>query len=461
MFEPLIYFIALFLILLGSLNCFFGYRIFIFFLQVLGFIFGVILGEILGLLIFSDELIAFITALVGGIAMINAVKTLYEYLVYINGFILGAIIGLIIIFLNGIEDIGISTVLIIICGIIGGILAKIIEKLSIIVSTSFSGAWLIVTGFSLFWDVKWELDTIILSLIIVNIKKIVLWVLLGITGIIIQYRFTQYLEAQHLVGRFTIISSILEKISTHKKPSNHRTFRIGIIVFGIIIIIGGTWNFLIPPQDENIYLEDAVWHEGSGSYNVKLTPFKEYIIIVDSSVTETAYKGSETTSCHDIDSHVVLDGTELECWPYSDSQYGHLMNIHDGSFTFEMKGGGAYIIEAPGVSTLDLIFGLLVDGIGLYIIYFGITKFHTSITIEDITNKISMFSINEISSQSQLSSPDINAPKTDSNLQFPEDDQSPDESQYYLSEIIVCKYCQQSNLSSFNYCCNCNKVLIK
>jgi hypothetical protein len=118
--------------IIGIVYCFFGFRLFKIIVGLMGFGLGAALGN---LITKGDPAGLFIGGVIGSILTI----TFLPVAIFVTGAILG---GLISVFLG---SIGLNnTIFTIIFAIGGGILALILKKFILIISTSFSGAYLII-----------------------------------------------------------------------------------------------------------------------------------------------------------------------------------------------------------------------------------------------------------------------------------------------------------------------------
>ena len=173
-------------IIIGLLQCFLGYRKFKFILGVLGFMFGAILAGTIGLQISEESYIALISGVLGG--FVGA--ALFMVLYYIGIFVMGAALG------GGLAYLIISTssnsesIPLIVMAVIGGILALVLQKLMIIISTAFGGSWAVVSGVSYFTTnfdmrrIEYFLRRAGTQLYVILLCTLVL----AICGIVIQYR---------------------------------------------------------------------------------------------------------------------------------------------------------------------------------------------------------------------------------------------------------------------------------
>ncbi|MDZ7714787.1 MAG: DUF4203 domain-containing protein [Balneolaceae bacterium] len=80
-------------ILVGALQCFFGYRIFKFILGLTGFLLGGVLVAAVGSTLSQEELFIILTGLVGGFIGAALMVTLYYVGIFFIGAILGGVLG--------------------------------------------------------------------------------------------------------------------------------------------------------------------------------------------------------------------------------------------------------------------------------------------------------------------------------------------------------------------------------
>ncbi|MBI4830999.1 MAG: DUF4203 domain-containing protein [Candidatus Lindowbacteria bacterium] len=121
---------------LGLLNCFFGYRLFILTVAFIGLAVGASFGYLLGNSL-SGGMIALIVAIVLG--LLGAWASVAAYYAFI--FIVGALgFALLAAFVAGLYTSAVSSLLIIVAGLIGGLLALGLQRAIIIVATSAQGA---------------------------------------------------------------------------------------------------------------------------------------------------------------------------------------------------------------------------------------------------------------------------------------------------------------------------------
>lgn len=134
---------ALASIVIGAINCFFGYRFLRLFLVILGFVVGFYLGA--SVVSGADQSVALFAGIVAGFVL-----AIIFYFLYIIGFImagggLGVSVATVIAQNLGLDS---GTTLLVIIGgaVIGGILAIFIAKYIIMLGTAFFGSAQIVYG---------------------------------------------------------------------------------------------------------------------------------------------------------------------------------------------------------------------------------------------------------------------------------------------------------------------------
>jgi len=190
--------IALASISLGALYCFFGYRIFKILLGILGFISGASLAAWIAFDIFGREQAVLIVAgLVGGIIGAVLMVVLYFVGIFLLGAWLGSLLGVL---LTGGGESLVETVIILTLAVMGGIVAVFFQKLMVIISTSLSGSWIIVSG--VFHFVEGDFGPIrsfqyhpsprvLRPMDMRGYIMLLCWVLLGIAGMVVQYKITR------------------------------------------------------------------------------------------------------------------------------------------------------------------------------------------------------------------------------------------------------------------------------
>ena len=182
-------------IILGLLTCFFGYRMFKIILGILGFFLGAALAGSFAVSAISDSQFALIfITIIGGIAGAVVLVAFYFLGVFLFGAGLGYLAGVTLCLRMGwSHEIIISFIL----AAVVGVLALLIQRFMIIVSTAFVGSWAVISGF--YYLLNEEFHLIINSRIRESFSLVeepsglillLLWILLAIVGIIIQYSVT-------------------------------------------------------------------------------------------------------------------------------------------------------------------------------------------------------------------------------------------------------------------------------
>jgi hypothetical protein len=187
-------YIGIFLILAGLLNCFFGYKLFKILLGVIGFIVG---GYFTGRIVYSMTGNSTAAIVVG--VIIGIIIALIAFFFYTGGvFIIGASFGAFIaLMFNFHVDSMIRVAIIIIFAVAGGVLAIVFQKFMVIISTSFGGGSCIANGllYSYYMLIGKTFSigkyyNFIQRDTVIYISMIAAALVIGIIGIIFQYRST-------------------------------------------------------------------------------------------------------------------------------------------------------------------------------------------------------------------------------------------------------------------------------
>ena len=193
----------LFAIVFGIVACFSGYRIFRFLFAILGFIIGAVLGVALASALVLDPgqvtIVKIVLGLLGGLIGAAVVWFLYIVGVFLAGAAIGATVGAAIAYAVHAEN-TVQVVLIVVVAIALGIAAVALQKVFIVLATAFGGAQLIISGLSQLLNgssaglvfnplallqsgAEQAMPTVYLILL-------ASWMLLGILGVLVQYRVT-------------------------------------------------------------------------------------------------------------------------------------------------------------------------------------------------------------------------------------------------------------------------------
>jgi len=193
---------AVIYILTGILSCFFGYRLF---KVILGF-WGFIIGFILTRFIFAqyvgtnDNTILLIAGLVGGVVGIFLFISLFK----VGIFALGAMFGytLVMMFVSA-GKLQPDPIILILAAILGGILALLLQRPMIILSTAFGGAFLVVFGVAYFLNLPMKLIDLLENPELIQMGNIQLyllfisWLILSFFGASLQFKVTGKARKKH------------------------------------------------------------------------------------------------------------------------------------------------------------------------------------------------------------------------------------------------------------------------
>lgn len=208
--SALLYLLIPIYILIGGLQCFFGYRFFRMMLKLTGFIIG---ATLFGLLVYDyndGKLISGIAGgFFGGLILATIFSLVYDIGIILIGALCGAIIGIALF-----DNTNMFVALI----ILGGALAHFAQKFIIITSTAIIGAWTIVYSINYLFHV----DLPVLYYLNGYLPKseeylflIIAWLILSTFGI-----YTQYKTAKPNLETQTDKASVeSENINIKKKKS--------------------------------------------------------------------------------------------------------------------------------------------------------------------------------------------------------------------------------------------------
>ena len=179
--------ISIVTILVGLLFCFFGYRVFKVILGIAGFLLGYSLVSNLVALLSVPMWVIVLSGVVAGLIL----AFLSAFVFYLGVFVLGAYFGTTLAWaisaLIGTTFTSSPWIWPLVFGlaVLFGILAVVFYRFMIIFSSSFAGAWCIVSG----------LLTLVLASGITPFDSytyvmVAAWVVLGILGMIVQYKVT-------------------------------------------------------------------------------------------------------------------------------------------------------------------------------------------------------------------------------------------------------------------------------
>jgi len=182
---------ALILLVLGILNCFFGFRVFRVALALWGFAVGAVFAGSL-VPVDSGMLLRLSAALVGGVIGAAVFSVLYFAGVFVAGAVLGFLLAAGIANALGMQP---NILIGLIVAVIFGLLALAVNKLIIILATSFGGAWSLVQVVALLSG-QWQADEVVSAQhplkgpSALSPLAVLAWLALGALGMFVQYRIT-------------------------------------------------------------------------------------------------------------------------------------------------------------------------------------------------------------------------------------------------------------------------------
>ena len=179
--------IALGAIALGLVQCFFGHRIFKVILGLTGFFLGGLLGGYVAYSLTQAQFLGIVGALIGGLIGAGLMAGLYVVGVFLIGSLFGAMVALALFSIGGSSPPG---WIVVIMALIAGVLAAVLQKPMIVIATSFGGAWWAVSGLAAITGaiVVQNLREILAGLAGASAGWLIGWFVLGIVGVIFQYR---------------------------------------------------------------------------------------------------------------------------------------------------------------------------------------------------------------------------------------------------------------------------------
>jgi hypothetical protein len=179
--------VALVAIAVGLVQCFFGYRFFRVVLGLTGFVLG---GLLAGYLVYQgtdSTVFGLIAGVIGGLIGAFLLGGLYIVGFFVIGAIFGGVAVSALFALGG----GSAPVwLIVVLALVCGILAVVMPKLMSIIATAFGGSWWAMSGIAALAGAV-EMET--LQLAPLGLQQagagwLVAWLVLGIVGMMVQYR---------------------------------------------------------------------------------------------------------------------------------------------------------------------------------------------------------------------------------------------------------------------------------
>jgi hypothetical protein len=178
-------------VVLGAVQCFFGYRAFKFLLVLVGFVLGYALVYEAVFSLLHHKAAAFFIALAGGVVCGALITGAYLLGVFLVGVIFGSALAL---HLYTIAAQHPEPAMLFIFAALGGLLALFFQKLSIITATAFGGAWAVVAGIA--WYITRAIDPTNLASVEKYFRAggvpvyavVACWIVLGVMGVYYQYK---------------------------------------------------------------------------------------------------------------------------------------------------------------------------------------------------------------------------------------------------------------------------------
>lgn len=175
-------------ILLGLVQCFWGYRMFKFLLCIFGFVGGALLFATVGKFMVQDVQTVMVFGLIGG--LIGAISALPLYLIglFLAGTVLGGLSASVILTVYGGS---VEAILVLGLALLGGVCALVFQKAMVILSTACSGAWVVVIGLLCILTGQTALEHLYRTLeptTAGNTLVLGAWLALGAMGVFIQLR---------------------------------------------------------------------------------------------------------------------------------------------------------------------------------------------------------------------------------------------------------------------------------
>lgn len=178
-------------ILLGVVQCFFGYKFFKIILGLSGFFIGFILAGPAVYLISESRIVFILSGIAGGAIGAIFLMSLFYVSIFLAGALLGTMSGFVFL---GISNSRLEPLILIILALTGGITALFFQKFMIILATSFTGSWNVITGIASFFIKDFSPINLHIFYRTGGVLKYVIilcWLIFGIIGVLAQYKFLQ------------------------------------------------------------------------------------------------------------------------------------------------------------------------------------------------------------------------------------------------------------------------------
>lgn len=155
LFSVLYYLLTGFLIVTGFLQCFLGYRLFMTILSMIGLLLGGVVGLVFGVLLAlqandsSALVIVPFAGLLGACLGALIAPALRQLGVFATGFVPGFVVAGLLLGALGVQSMEAGMMMSAVAGMLAGLVALALDKLFIVVGTSFWGAVNLTVGFGL------------------------------------------------------------------------------------------------------------------------------------------------------------------------------------------------------------------------------------------------------------------------------------------------------------------------
>lgn len=212
-------------VLIGAIQCFFGYRIFKVILGLTGFLIGGAVGGLFGYGIALMEVgstqffSTYVFALLGGLLGALALVMYYFVGVFLIGAILGGVLGTVFF---AVAESNPEPAILLILAAIAGVIALILQKFMIIVSTGFGGAWSVVAGIAYFTTGAIDptnMERMFRSGGSQLYAFLLCWLALGIVGVIVQYKSLLTVQYKSLLTKKEKAQPEAGHVSSQAAPS--------------------------------------------------------------------------------------------------------------------------------------------------------------------------------------------------------------------------------------------------
>jgi hypothetical protein len=175
-------------IVFGTIECFFGYRVFKVILGIIGFVCGFTMTSMMGYTMAVNGFFLYLMGIISGMLGAAMMIWLYFFGVFFIGAMLGGVVGAT---LFGVINLNPNGFILLVLSIIFGALALVFQRYMIIIATAFIGSWHMVVGIACLFEGKSCLADMTWLLKIGsshNYLVTLMWLILGFLGCFVQSR---------------------------------------------------------------------------------------------------------------------------------------------------------------------------------------------------------------------------------------------------------------------------------